>query len=129
MVSARIAYRRPLSFLSGLLVVLQVTQVGADDATSRESLANERFPVNAQRIEEQWGVDCGAAIDQARGLAASSRQLDAESDIALEKLGKTLELCGFIFNTPDSQLYAVCPQYGKWHQWLEQNAELPTACR
>jgi len=112
-----------------LLTVVSAGNVSADQAASREALANERFPVNAQRMEEQWGVDCDAALTQIRMLATTSKQTDAKYHARQEALSSTLERCGFIYNTSGAQLYTACPQYQQWHQWLQQKAEMPTACR
>jgi len=112
-----------------LLLVLSSGPVFADEAASREALANERFPVNAQRMEEQWGVDCNAALAQVRSLATTSEQSEPEHQVLEEELSSTLMRCGFIYNTPGAQLYSACPQYRQWYEWLERHADMPTACR
>ena len=112
-----------------LPVLLSLSQVSADERSDQESLANERFPVNSQRIEAQWGVDCGAALEEVRIVADAMGMATGGLVSGHSKLRETLQLCGFIYNTPGSGLYRSCPDYKQWQTWLAQKIRMPGSCQ
>ena len=122
-------HRSVLLASSVLAVLLCIGQVSAAEPADQEALANERFPVNSQRIEAQWGVDCDAAIEEADSVAEVEAMAAGGSTQQHLELRETLQLCGFIYNTPDSQLYRRCPLYRQWAAWLGGEAGMPNECQ
>jgi hypothetical protein len=97
-------------------------------AADTESLANERVPVNRLRMEAQWGVDCEAALAQVEAMARDDAELSG-GPFDSAQLDEGLRRCGLIYNTPDTDLFAPCPDYRAWRHWLIGETEASSHCR
>ena len=105
---------RPGRPYAGGLLGLMLGLSNVATAGDADALANERIPVNRLRMEAQWGVDCDAALHQVRERGSAGLP---EEDTA--GLADSLTLCGFIYNTPGTQTYRVCPDFGHWRDWMD----------
>ncbi len=117
------SHSRPARLFALCLFALMFGPGDAASAVDADSLANERVPVNRLRMEAQWGVDCDSALDRVRDRAAIALPTEGTSS-----LSETLTLCGFIYNTPGTQTYRVCPDYGHWRNWLDGERDPPEPC-
>ena len=74
-----------------------------------EDLANERFYTDPLLLQKQWRVDCRQAVlTTGAWLDSYSQQSDWE-----QLPWRDLELCGLLFNTPDTGRHQPCPDYSK----------------
>lgn len=94
---------------------------------AQEDTVNERLPADRAAIERHWGVDCPAAIADARQLLAVAERLpDAELSPRLERLATSLRPCVLLDRrgvASEGRHGRVAGAIREWRESLESGRE------
>lgn len=81
------------------------------DTTTANEIVNERPLLKGTELEKHWRLDCPSTI--AGILAPLSTARDGAEIHWDGQTMRNLELCAFIYNTPNTSRTQPCPNYGQ----------------